>query len=286
MTDWDFGDLAQRRELQRDGQTLLGYPALVDHGTHCTLEVFDDPAVARARHREGLRRLFRLQLREQIRHLEKSLSPLQAVRLQASLVPALAAALPSEEDLREQVVTAAVDRTCLEEPWPAGREQFAQRLQDARGRLNLIAQEIARLLGAIVQAAALLPRKLAAARAVAASCSDVEQQLARLFPKRFVELTPAVQLAHYPRYLKAIAARLDKLNTEPGRDQTAMSELSALQIAYGRAVAARKGVPDARLEEFRWLLEELRVSLFAQELRTPMPVSVKRLRKVWASLSG
>jgi ATP-dependent helicase HrpA len=65
-----------------------------------------------------------------------------------------------------------------------------------------------------------------------------------------------------------------------------MAELGPLQTACARAVAARKGVPDPRLEEFRWLLEELRVSLFAQELRTPMPVSVKRLQKVWASIGG
>jgi len=80
--------------------------------------------------------------------------------------------------------------------------------------------------------------------------------------------------------VKAIATRLDKLKTDPARDKTLMSELGPLQTAYVRALSARKGVPDPKLEEFRWLLEELRVSLFAQELKTPMPVSVKRLQKV------
>jgi ATP-dependent helicase HrpA len=206
--------------------------------------------------------------------------------MQASVVPSLSSAAPSFEDLRDQVVGAAIDRTCLEEPWPANREQFLERKEDARGRLNLIAQQIASLLATIVQEALSLAKKLAASRAFATACSDVEQQLVRIFPKRFVEQTPAAQLAHYPRYLKAIAARLDKLKSDPGRDKALMAELGPLQTAYARAVAARKGVPDARLEEFRWLLEELRVSLFAQELRTPMPVSVKRLQKVWASLEG
>ena len=132
----------------------------------------------------------------------------------------------------------------------------------------------------------MLPKKLAAARAFTAAVRDIDQQLARLFPSRFVEQTPAAQLGHYPRYLKAIAARLEKLKTDPARDQAQMSELGALQAAYARAVSARKGVPDSRLEDFRWLLEELRVSLFAQELRTPMPVSMKRLQKVWASIGG
>ena len=286
ITDWDFGEIERERLIHRDGQTLLAYPALVDQGDHCLLEVFDDPQVARTRHREGLQRLFRLQLRQQIQHLERSLAALQTVRMQASVVPALSAALPSFEDLRDQVVGAAVDRTCLEEPWPTSREQFLARKDEARGRLNLIALQIATLLTAIVQEAAQLPKKLAASRAFEAACADVERQLARLFAKRFVELTPGAQLAHYPRYLKAIAARLDRLKADPARDNTLMSELGPLQTAYARALSARKGVPDPRLEEFRWLLEELRVSLFAQELKTPMPVSVKRLQKVWASIGG
>ena len=286
ITDWDFGELASQRQIHRGGQTLLGYPALVDQADHCTLEVFDDPQVARSRHRDGLRRLFRLQLRQQIQHLERSLSSLQTVRLQASVVPSLAAVLPSFEDLRDQVVGAAIDRTGLEEPWPADRAQFLARKDEARGRLNLIAQQIAALLAAIVQQAAPLPKKLAAARSSVAVCSDIEQQLARLFPKRFVEQVPAAQLSHYPRYLKAIASRLDKLKTDPARDQALMAQLGPLQTAYVRTLSARKGVPDSRLEEFRWLLEELRVSLFAQELKTPMPVSVKRLMKVWDSIGG
>jgi len=208
------------------------------------------------------------------------------VRLQASVVPSLAAVLPSFEDLRDQVVGAAIDRTGLEEPWPADRAQFLARKDEARGRLNLIAQQIAALLAAIVQQAAPLPKKLAAARSSVAVCSDIEQQLARLFPKRFVEQVPAAQLSHYPRYLKAIASRLDKLKTDPARDQALMAQLGPLQTAYVRTLSARKGVPDSRLEEFRWLLEELRVSLFAQELKTPMPVSVKRLMKVWDSIGG
>jgi ATP-dependent helicase HrpA len=286
ITDWDFGELQPQRQIQRNGQTLLGYPALVDQGDHCTLEVFDDPVVARGRHREGLRRLFRLQLRQQIQYLERSLSSLQTMRMQASVVPALAAALPSFEELRDQVVSAAIDRTCLEEPWPSEQTAFLARKDEARGRLSLIAQQIALLLTQIVQEAAVLPKKLAACRAFAAATRDVDQQLAGLCPRHFLLQTPPAQLAHYPRYLKAIATRLDKLLTDPVRDQASLSELSPLQQGYLRAVAARKGVPDARLEEFRWLLEELRVSLFAQELRTPMPVSVKRLHKVWTSIDG
>ena len=284
ITDWDFGALPELMEVRRKGQTLVGFPALVDRVDHCGIEVFDDPAEARERHRGGLRRLFALQLREQVRFLEKSLASLQTTQMQAATVPALAAALPSFEDLRSAIVTAALDRVALAEPWPADDASFAARKQDARGKLNLIAQEVARLIAAIVQEAAALPRKLNGLRSFAATVTDVEQQLRALFPRQFIVDTPAAQLAHYPRYLKAIALRLDKLKADPARDAQRLAELAPLQTLWTRELAARKGVADARLTEFRWLLEELRVSLFAQELRTPMPVSVKRLQKVWESI--
>jgi ATP-dependent helicase HrpA len=284
LTDWSFGSLPELLEVRRKGQVLVGFPALVDHDDHCEIEVFDDPEEARAQHRDGLRRLFRLQLREQVKFLEKSLTSLQTTQMQASTVPALAAALPSFEDLREEIVTAALDRVALADPLPADEAAFAARKQDARGKLNLIAQEVARLVTTIVQEAAVLPKKLNGLRGFAAAVADVEQQLRALFPRHFIGDTPAAQLAHYPRYLKAIALRLDKLKGDPARDAQRLAELAPLLTLLNRELAARKGVADARLAEFRWLLEELRVSLFAQELRTPMPVSVKRLQKVWESM--
>ncbi|MEN9904687.1 MAG: putative ATP-dependent helicase, partial [Pseudomonadota bacterium] len=88
----------------------------------------------------------------------------------------------------------------------------------------------------------------------------------------------------FPRYLKAIVLRLDKYRADPARDATRMAEVRSQEQRYWRLVAERKGVVDERMNELRWLLEELRVSFFAQELRTPQPVSVKRLEKVWAQL--
>jgi ATP-dependent helicase HrpA len=281
ITDWDFGELPELLEIRRGGQTMVGFPALVDRGDRCALEVFDDVQQARERHREGLRRLFRLQLKEQVKFIERALAGLQTAAMQAGTVPALAAALPGFEALRSEVIDAALDRTALAEPWPSDRAAFLARREEARVKLGLIAQELARLLGAIVQEAVIVTKRLSAARAFPAACADIDQQLARLFPRGFVTATPPAQLAHYLRYLKAIAARLDRIKADPARDAQRMTDIATLQTPYLREVAARKGQADPRLEEFRWLLEELRVSLFAQELRTPMPVSVKRLQKVW-----
>jgi len=127
-------------------------------------------------------------------------------------------------------------------------------------------------------------RKLKDARASKELVDDVQAQLGHLVPKRFVMSTPWAQLAHLPRYLKAITMRLDKWRADPARDSARLAELRPMEQRFWRTLAERKGVMDARLDEFRWLLEELRVSLFAQELRTPQPVSVKRLDKLWAQL--
>ena len=110
------------------------------------------------------------------------------------------------------------------------------------------------------------------------------QQLARLMPKRFLTVSPWGPLQHFARYLKAITARLDKYRADPARDASRMAELRPLEQRYWRLVSERKGAVDTRMQEFRWLLEELRVSFFAQELRTPQPVSVKRLDKVWGQM--
>ncbi|WP_150686440.1 ATP-dependent RNA helicase HrpA [Pandoraea iniqua] len=277
LTTWSFGELPEMLEIRRGGQTLFGYPALVDRGDHCDLEVFDDPDEAQRQHRAGLRRLFAIQLREQVKFLEKNIPGLQQMAMQYMN-------LGTQEELRDQIVDLALERACLQLPWPSDNTSFVARKDEGRGRLTLLAQEIARLAGQILAEYAALQKKLAQAKPFAQAYADLTAQLQRLIGKRFLIDTPYAQLAHYPRYLKAMAARIDKLKADPTRDARAMSELGPLLQNWQRATSQRRDHGDVRLEEFRWLLEELRVSLFAQELRTPMPVSVKRLHKVWEAL--
>ncbi|MGE8604245.1 DUF3418 domain-containing protein, partial [Bordetella trematum] len=169
-------------------------------------------------------------------------------------------------------------------PWPADAQQFEARRLDGKGRLGLLAQEVARLAMGVLSEYAALQRKLVQAKPHAQAYADLQQQLGALMPKWFLREVPYGQLAHYPRYLKAAAARIDKLRADPARDARLMADMAPLLTLYQRARSALKGASDPRLDEFRWLLEELRVALFAQELRTPMPVSVKRLMKTWESL--
>ncbi|MCQ0031070.1 DUF3418 domain-containing protein, partial [Burkholderia glumae] len=277
LTTWNFGKLPELLEIRRRGQTLYGYPALVDRGTHCDVEVFDSPEEAARIHRAGLRRLFALQLKEPIKYLEKNLPGLREMAMQYM-------ALGSQDELRDQLIDTALDRACLQDPLPDDDASFHTRRDEGRSRLNLLAQEIARLVGQILAEYAGLTKKLAQAKSFGAAHADMVAQLGALVGKRFVIDTPYAQLAHFPRYLKGIALRIDKLKADPARDARQLAELAPLAQHYQRALSQRGGAADGRLTEFRWLLEELRISLFAQELRTPMPVSVKRLHKVWESL--
>jgi ATP-dependent helicase HrpA len=279
FTDWGFGELGAIVEIGTGGGTLIGHPALVDRGDHVTLEVRDAPESALAATRAGLLRLFMLHFRDQVKYLEKNLPSLREMGMQF-------VALGTAEELKAQLLHAAFERTCLGEPWPSNRDEFLSRCTEAKGRLNLIAQDIARLVGSILAEYHALVRKLQAVKGQPAAAQDMKAQLDALVHGRFVAETPFERLAHFPRYLKAVSLRIDKLKSDPARDARLMSEFAPLAAAWGRkhAAARAQGVADRKLEDFRWLLEELRVSLYAQELRTPFPVSVKRLHKVWASM--
>lgn len=285
VTDWTFGELPELMEISRRGQTLIGHPALVDQGNVCSIEVFDDPVEAARTHRKGLRKLFRLVLREQVKYVERSLKDLGRVSMQAAVVPGLSRLFESTDTLSRGVVDAVLEATALVDPLPTDEESFKARKEDVRGRLTLVAGEVARLLTTIVTEATSLPMKLRRFTDAPELVRDVEEQLDALFPPDFLLAAPLSQLMHYPRYLKAIHYRLDRYRDDPKRDAERQAALTALRVPYLRAVAARRGVPDPQLTDFRWLLEELRVSLYAQQLRTPMPVSVKRLERIWATIA-
>ncbi|MDP9901830.1 ATP-dependent helicase HrpA [Variovorax ginsengisoli] len=278
-TAWTFGELPELMEVRRGAQSLIGFPALIDHGDGVSIEVFDEPAVAATRHRAGLRRLFALQLKDALKYLEKNIPDLQ--KMAVAYMP-----LGTSEELRAQIIDVALDRAFLQEPLPEDEPAFKRRIEEGRGRLTLIANEVARLASAILTDYAVAVRKIKDTKIQPDATADAAQQLQRLMGKRFIADAPWSQLQHFSRYLKAITARLDKLRADPARDAAKLAEFRPQEQRYWRLVAERKGAVDDRMLEFRWLLEELRVSFFAQELRTPQPVSVKRLDKAWAQLQA
>lgn len=278
-TTWTFGELPELMEIKKAGQTLIGFPALIDGGDAVTIEVFDEPEVAAAKHRAGLRRLFALQIKDALKYLEKNIPDLQ--KMAVAYMP-----LGTQEELRTQIIDVALDRAFLLDPLPTDEVAFKRRVEEGRGRLTLIANEVARLAATILTEYAAAARKIKDTKNAPEATADALQQLQRLVPKNFIAVAPWTQLAHYARYLKAITLRLDKYRADPARDAAKLAELRPQEQRYWRLVAERKGQVDARMQELRWLLEELRVSFFAQELRTPQPVSVKRLDKLWAQVNS
>jgi ATP-dependent helicase HrpA len=285
-TAWTFGELPELLEITRQAgrgsnaqlQTLIGFPALVDQMDAVSIEVFDEPEVAAAKHRAGLRRLCALQIKDALKYLEKNIPDLQ--KMSVAYMP-----LGTADELKTQIIDVALDKAFLLDPLPTNAEDFNRRITEGRGRLTLIANEVARLCGTILLEYATAVRKIKDTKTAPEATADATQQLQRLMPKRFLTATTFTQLQHFPRYLKAITLRLEKHRADPARDAQRLAELKPQEQRFIRLLAERKGVLDPRLAELRWLLEELRVSFFAQELRTPQPVSTKRLDKVWAQLA-
>ena len=152
-TAWTFGELPELMEIRKGGTRLIGFPALIDQGDAVTIEVFDEPEVAAAKHRAGLRRLFALQIRDALKYLEKNIPDLQ--KMAVAYMP-----LGTQEELREQIIEVALERAFLLDPLPANEADFKRRVDEGRGRLTLIANEVARLAGTILVDYAAAARKI------------------------------------------------------------------------------------------------------------------------------
>ncbi|GHT84205.1 ATP-dependent helicase [Betaproteobacteria bacterium] len=276
ITSWTFGALPELIEMRIGGREVIGFPALHDDGDSVSLRPYDTPEEAAKVHRRGLARLFALALKDQVKAIER-LPGLRELALQYR-------DFGTEAELKTRLVEATLARCCLDESLPTDAETFSQLCAKARPRITLVAQEFMRLTTQLLAENATLQKRLATLnKAFPEVVTDVRAQLAALLPPDFLLAFAWKHLHHFPRYLQAATLRLDKLRDGPTRDAKAMAEWRALAHSWERETLNRRraGVIDPELEAFRWLLEELRVSLFAQTLKTPMPVSVKRLQKIW-----
>jgi len=278
-TAWDFGDFNPTREEIRAGQKVTVFNALCDEADAVTLRAFDTRDEAQAAHRKGLARLFMLALKEQVKFLEKNLPDMQKLGMQ--FLP-----FGSQQDLQRQILAVTFERCCLMEPWPGNEKEFSARSKEAKSRLTLVAQEIARLVGAVLAEYHALQKSLPGFKAHGQATQDIRNQLEFLLGKAWIAHTPYERLQHLPRYLKAITIRLEKLRANPARDAQQLAQLAPLQQQWQRKLSAQQGDVDPRVTDFGWLLQELRVSLFAQELKTPVIVSVKRLQKVLETINA
>jgi len=282
LKQWDFGDLPQTLSFERDGLKVTGYPALEDADDSISVKLFDTEREAEQSHRKGVCRLMRFELKEQMKQLEKGLPNFNqyALLLRNVMTP---------DDLREDMIRAIADRAFVgEDALPRSNADFMKLKQRARTRLPAVTEAVARQAQAIATEYQLLIQKQGQMAATVNRLKrDLEQQIGLLVYKGCFSQTPWEHLQHIPRYLKALRLRMEKHAANPDRDGKNAGSVGVIwqkwQDKINALKAAHLDIPDA-LQDFRWLIEELRVSLFAQELKTPFPVSIKRLEKIWADM--
>jgi len=278
---WDFGDLPDRYQ---SGQ-IHGFPALLDEGETVGLRVFDTVEKAAAAQERGLVRLFRLAMAKELKYLRKNLSITATAELAYRQLPKHPFLYPEFQpgrDLREDVLDRIMAALYLDgHPDIRTKAAFDQRLEECRREVVPVGNANAKLADEILTLSVDLSRKLKTRADPAAA--DMRGQLELLVYSGFIAATPYPFLKELPRYLKAMQYRLEKSVQDPGRDSRQAAEIAPWLKKYWDRVKSGKDKISPERDAFRWMLEEFRVSLFAQSLKTPYPVSAKRLDEAWGN---
>ncbi|NLU78799.1 ATP-dependent RNA helicase HrpA [Micromonospora sp. HNM0581] len=275
LTGWEFGALPRTIEQVRAGYAVTAYPALVDEGATVGVKVFDSPAEQEAAHWAGTRRLLRLTVPSPAKFLQGRLS--NEAKLALSRNPH-----GGVQALIEDAAGAAIDKLIAEAGGPAWDEAGFAALRDkVRAELVDTVVEVMDRVRAVLAAAYAVQQRLGATRnlAVVAALADIRNQVTGLVHPGFVTEAGYARLPDLLRYLTAIERRLDRLPGSPARDRSQQDRVASVQREYDEMLAA---LPLARrsseaVRRIRWMIEELRVSVFAQALGTPYPVSEQRI---------
>ncbi len=278
-TSWTFGTIEASFTKARAGHEVQVFPALVDEGETVGLEVYGSADEAAARHRLGVRRLLLLELPSPVRSVLDGLTNAEKLGLAGSPYPSVAELL---EDCRAAVVGAVVDAR------PPVRDEAAYAAlrveagRDLEAHLRAVMGDVIRVLDAWRRAEKALSGR--ADLPLLPALTDMRGQLGRLVHRGFVGEAGPAQLRRYPAYLTALEQRREKLAAQVNRDRQLMDQVADVQDAYLHQLAAlpEGRPPGERLRQVRWMLEEYRVSLWAQQLGTPYPVSDQRIRRTLA----
>ena len=303
ITTWCFGDLPDHVDAVDAGVRFRGFPALEDRGTSVALRLFDGPREAAAAHRGGLHRLATLRLGRELRAVRRALGRLDRLALRYFSVPAppwpgteagtgeTGAARPAGGLVDELLVRAVLECCLADGSAVRTGEEFERRLAAGRPRLEasaLAARDLAeRILDAWEEVRG--ARSALEFRSYPESLADLDEQIAFLVHRGFIADTPLHRLAEVPRYLQAVRGRLAKLPRNPARDLESTRLVRALwtPVRDDLRELRRSGEPvDGPRTECRWMLEELRISLFVQEMGTRYPVSVQRVERAWDARLG
>jgi ATP-dependent helicase HrpA len=280
LVAWTFGDLPEVTEVKADRLRVKAWPALQDRGDSVDLVLLDSEYRARLASIDGITRLLMLASKQQVRYLEKHLLQNPAH------LHALRSLGPRDQLLQQLIQRSYVIAFNLDAALPRSEAGFARVLEQGKAEVVGVADRLEALLCRVLALRLTVQQRLQRGFAAPADLlfrQDVQQQLEQLVHPDFLRHTPWLQLQQLPRFLQAIEQRMEKYGTQKARDQQCTRELQALWQRYAerKAWCDRHERADEALDEYRWLLEELRVSLFAQSLGTRVPVSEKRLQKFW-----
>ena len=277
VTAWDIGTLPESIKFARGKQQLTGYLGLQkEKDGRIALRLFDTNEAAEQAHRQGVIELMKLQLKEQVKDLNKGI---QGFTQAAMLLRHINA-----DTLRDDLTQAVCDRAFIgEDELPRNEKAFKEQIKRARSRLPAVKEALSRYLQETAAAYAELNSKLGKHPLT----HLLRLRLQTLLAPGFATRTPWAQWPRLPIYLKAMTLRLEKYSSNPSRDAAREADIQELEQMWQEKTDSlvKQGLPISDdLAAFKWMIEELRVSLFAQELKTPYPVSVKRLMKEWEKI--
>jgi len=285
---WAFDELPEVYQFEQNGQNFIGYPAIIDEGNAVGVRILDTQEKAALQHERGLVRLFQLYLKKETKYILKNLPFSPEAELAYNRLakhPDLSKEIMSHS-YKEDMLALIIKSVFVSGQSIRTESQFEQSLQANKAELMGMANKIGENVVQTLSVYAQIKQKIASFPAQEPAVQDIQLQLSRLFYHGFLTLIAYEQLRHFPRYLKAIMARMETMLQQPAKDQQKMQEMAKFQQWFWQSIAKRqKNEPvNPETEVFRWMLEEFRVSLFAQQLKTPYPVSAKRLEKAWNSL--
>lgn len=273
LTDWSFGELPREYIRIQSGYEIKAFPALVDQKNSVAIQLLDSPEQAAAQSKLGLRRLMLLNLPSPVKYLQDHLP--NKAKLGLYFNP-----FGKVLELIDDCIAAGIDHLIAQQSWPHNAQEFQQLRDVIRADLGDTVLAVAMQVEQILTVGHEISKKLRGRMdlALAYANADIKQQLDELLFKGFVSEFGAGRLDDIKRYLLALQKRLEKLPVDPQRDRLQMHEYQKAHDAYQQLLGKYSGkvVPEP-VREIRWMLEELKVSLFAQQLGTPYPISSKRI---------
>lgn len=280
---WSFGDLPQRYEQKRGGYSVKAYPALVDEKNSVGIKLFETESEQQVAMWQGIRRLLLLNIPSPIKYLHEKLPNKAKLGLYFNPYGKVL-------DLIDDCIACGVDKLIASYGGVIWQEEQYQKLQEyVRAELNDVVVEIAKQVESILTQVFAINKRLKGRVdiSVAFALSDIKAQLNQLVFPGFVTSHGWKRLADIPRYLSAIEKRMEKLAIDPNRDRAQMSRVENVILQWQQWLAklTEKQKQQEEVQNIRWMIEELRVSLFAQQIGTPYPISDKRILQAIESIS-